>query len=82
MKKGLFSYWRQYSFSLSAGRPTPFMKQFPAETQATLPGPDAVKLYEYIMKSNPYTDWQLFPGKGRMYEGKQPHGAFSDYIRE
>jgi hypothetical protein len=48
----------------------------PAETQATLPGPDAVKLYEYIMKSNPYTDWQLFPGKGRMYEGKQPHGAF------
>lgn len=48
----------------------------PAETQDTLPGPDAVKLYEYIMKSKPYTDWQLFPGKGRMYEGKQPHGAF------
>jgi hypothetical protein len=48
----------------------------PSETQATLPGPDAAKLYEYIMKSKPYADWQLFPGKGRMYEGKQPHGAF------
>ena len=48
----------------------------PSETQATLPGADAVKLYEYIMKSKPYTDWQLFPGKSRMYEGKQPHGAF------
>jgi hypothetical protein len=48
----------------------------PAETQAAMPGPDAVKLYDYITKSVPYTEWQLFPGKGRMYQGQQPHGAF------
>jgi hypothetical protein len=26
----------------------------PSETQTVLPGPDAQKLYEYIMKSEPY----------------------------
>jgi hypothetical protein len=55
----------------------------PAETQISQPGPDAVKLYEYIVKSKSYTDWQLFPGKGRMYQGTQPHGAFlTTYVNE
>ena len=48
----------------------------PAETQISQPGPDAVKLYEYVVKVKPYTDWQLYPGKGRMYQGTQPHGVF------
>ncbi len=48
----------------------------PSETMATLPGPDAVKLYEYITKGNPYDKWELWPGKGRLYEGKEPHGSF------
>jgi hypothetical protein len=35
-----------------------------------------VKLYEYVVKVKPYIDWQLYPGKSRMYQGTQPHGAF------
>ncbi len=47
----------------------------PAETQITLPGADAAALYVYITKSNPYTQWQLWPGKGKLYKGTEPHGA-------
>ncbi len=48
----------------------------PSETMAALPGPDAAKLYDYITKDNPYIKWQLWPGKGRLYAGKEPHGSF------
>jgi hypothetical protein len=35
------------------------------------------------VKLKPYTDWQLYPGKGRMYQGTQPHGAFlTTYVNE
>jgi hypothetical protein len=47
----------------------------PSETIATLPGPDAVKLYDYIAKDNPYVKWELWPGKGRLYKGREPHGS-------
>lgn len=47
----------------------------PSETQVALPGPDAEKLNEYIIKYHPYRAWQLWPGKGRLYKGKEPHGA-------
>lgn len=47
-----------------------------AETQVTLPGADAVKVYEYITKTSPYTQWDLWPGKGKMYKGSQPHGDY------
>lgn len=48
----------------------------PSETTAVLPGPDAAKLYDYITKDNPYVKWQLWPGKGKLYKGKEPHGSF------
>ena len=48
----------------------------PAETQVPLPGADAVKLYEYLTKQKPYTSWEMWPGKGKMYKGSQPHGVF------
>lgn len=48
----------------------------PSETAAVLPGPDAAKLYDYITKANPYVKWELWPGKGRLYKGKEPHGSF------
>lgn len=47
----------------------------PSETQTVLPGPDAQKLYEYIIKSEPYQRWDLWPGKGKLYKGTEPHGA-------
>lgn len=47
----------------------------PSETQVPEPGPDAEKLNEYIIKYNPYRAWDLWPGKGRLYKGAEPHGA-------
>jgi hypothetical protein len=47
----------------------------PSESQIPAPGPDAVKLNEYIIKYNPYRAWQLWPDKGRLYKGTAPHGA-------
>jgi len=55
----------------------------PAETQVPLPGADAVKLYEYLTKQKPYTSWELWPGKGKMYKGTQPHGEFlTTYVND
>jgi hypothetical protein len=48
----------------------------PSETAVPLPGPDAAKLYDYITRDNPYDKWELWPGKGRLYPGREPHGAF------
>lgn len=48
----------------------------PSETTAALPGPDAAKVYAYITKDNPYGKWELWPGKSRLYKGKEPHGSF------
>ncbi len=47
----------------------------PSETQVALPAADAGKVYEYITKYNPYGQWELWPGKGRLYKGREPHGA-------
>ncbi|MBI5847359.1 MAG: cytochrome P460 family protein [Nitrospirae bacterium] len=55
----------------------------PAETQLTLPGTDAAQLYVYITRSRPYTLWDLWPGKGKMYLGTQPHGDFlTTYVND
>lgn len=47
----------------------------PSETIIPEPGPDAVKLNEHIIKYNPYRAWDLWPEKGRLYKGTEPHGA-------
>jgi len=47
----------------------------PADTQVPMPGADAQDLYKYIVKVSPYTSWALWPGKGRFYPGREPHGA-------
>jgi hypothetical protein len=54
-----------------------------AETQLTLPGANAAKLYEYITKSKHYKQWDLWPGKEKMYPGTQPHGEFlTTYVND
>ena len=47
----------------------------PSETIAPLPGIDAEKLNEYIVRFNPYRAWEMWPGKERLYKGAEPHGA-------
>lgn len=54
-----------------------------AETQLMLPSTNAAKIYEYILKSKPYTQWDLWPGKEKMYPGTQPHGEFlTTYVND
>ena len=59
-------------FSLAANA---IHETIPSETQIVLPGPDAEKLYEYIMRYDPYRNWGMWPGKGKLYKGTEPHGA-------
>ncbi len=48
-----------------------------------LPKADGPAVYEYITKTNPYQQWALFPGKGKFYEGKHPHGALlTTYVND
>ena len=64
-----------FSLLLAASFAYAIHEEKPSETQAVMPGPDAAKLYEYIAKSKPYDQWKLWPGKGRLYKGGEPHGA-------
>jgi hypothetical protein len=41
-----------------------------------MPGADADAFWKYITKTNPYTEWELWPGKDGIYKGTHPHGAY------
>jgi hypothetical protein len=41
-----------------------------------MPATDGAALHKYITKTSPYTQWALWPGKGKLYKGTEPHGAF------
>lgn len=45
----------------------------PSDASLALPGPDAEKLRDFILKQAPYTTWDLWPGKGRFYKASA-HG--------
>lgn len=51
-----------------------FQSRIPKDVN--LPPADPQLLYKYISRENSYVNWDLWPGKGKMYEGKPPHGAF------
>lgn len=56
----------------------------PAETTIALPSAyDAEAVYRYIKVLRPYSRWDLWPGKGKLYKGSQPHGAYlTTYIND
>jgi hypothetical protein len=35
---------------------------------------DGPNLWKHISEDNPYTKWALWPGKGKLYAGTEPHG--------
>lgn len=39
------------------------------------PGADAQAVWTYITQTKPYTKWPRWPGKGKFYAGRHPHGA-------
>lgn len=58
-------------------------EEIPAETQKTMPAPNAAALYSYITKTSLYTQWKLWPGKGKLYQGTEPHGALlTTYVND
>ncbi len=40
-----------------------------------MPRADGQALLDFL-KTSDYQSWSLFPGKGKLYEGRHPHGAF------
>lgn len=53
----------------------------PYESQAlgyrtTMPLPSAGDLRNHFLGHMPYKKWEKWPGKGEMYEGTEPHGAY------
>ncbi len=50
---------------------------------AAMPPADATALWNHLQKVNYAASYKLFPGKGRMYPGSQPHGAFlTTYVND
>ena len=41
-----------------------------------MPEPEAEPFWTYMTETNPYTEWDMWPGKDGMYPGTSPHGAF------
>lgn len=39
------------------------------------PKPEGLAVIDYITKTNDYSQWALWPGKGKLYKGQHPHGV-------
>lgn len=74
MKKTLRSGLVALVFLLIAGGAYAIHEVIPSETFVPMPAADAEQLNDYIIKYSPYRSWKLWPGKGRLYEGVEPHG--------
>jgi hypothetical protein len=60
----------------------PWDKLIDAE-KTRMPIPSGGDLRQYIVGQEPYKTWQLWPGKGKMYEGTEPHGAIlTTYVND
>lgn len=46
-----------------------------AAAAGDMPSTEGKAVIDYLDRVD-YTGWQLWPGKGEMYEGRHPHGAF------
>jgi len=65
---------------------TAIMEKQKSETmkmQEPKPSADGMALMTYITESAPYVKWPLWPGKGHLYPGTEPHGAFlTTYVND
>ena len=52
-------------------------------SKPALPPADGKALYTYLSTEASYKNWNLWPGKGQLYAGKEPHGAFlTTYVND
>ena len=48
-----------------------------------MPSAEGQAVYDYIIKTKPYQQWALFPGKDKLYKGQHPHGALlTTYVND
>jgi hypothetical protein len=45
-----------------------------AVAKSHLPPAEGEAFWEYVTKTDPYTEWSYLPGKEGMYPGQSPHG--------
>lgn len=51
--------------------------------KTSMPLPSAGDVRQHIIGQEPYKKWQLWPGKGEMYKGKEPHGSLlTTYVND
>lgn len=54
-----------------------------AKGHAMMPPADATALWNHLQSANYQSSFKLYPGKGKMYAGTQPHGAFlTTYVND
>lgn len=54
-----------------------------ASTLAMLPDTSGAAVWASISNTSRYQDWKLFPGKGKFYEGTEPHGMLlTTYVND
>jgi len=46
-----------------------------AMSHGKMPAAEGKALYEYITQTKPYQQWPMWPGKEKLYQGTEPHGA-------
>lgn len=48
-----------------------------------LPAPNGRALWNFLQESDYRQNWELWPGKGELYQGGEPHGAlFTTYLND
>jgi hypothetical protein len=52
----------------------PVLSRSTSEKKA--PPAEGKAVYTYVTQTDSYKAWDLWPGKGELYTGKHPHGAF------
>jgi hypothetical protein len=59
------------------------MGQEQNQMQEQLPPTEGQAFLQHIARENPYKKWQMWPGKGEMYPGTEPHGALlTTYVND
>jgi hypothetical protein len=50
--------------------------------ESEFPGSNAQEIYAFLI-TEPYREWDLWPGTERMYQGRSPHGAYlTTYVND
>lgn len=54
-----------------------------SKTQMVMPEAEPKAFWTYIQMTNPYKQWNFFPGHDGIYPGQSPHGAYlKQYVNE